>query len=301
MNQEQKKWMYLSVLAIVWGSSFILIKKGLIGLTPLQLGSLRTVISSIFIFIIGFKSLKTILSHQWKWVVLSGFLGTFLPSFLFAFAETEVDSGVVSILNALVPLNAILIGLAVFKIVSTKTQIFGVLLGFIGASMLIFNSMELNPDQNYLFAGFVILATLMYGFNVNIIKHYLQEVKPIAIATGNFAAIVIPALLVLILSDFFNVKTFENEAIYSSIGYIAILSLFGTVMAKIIFNNLIQISSPVFASSVTYLMPLVALLWGLLDGELFGLDQGFASLLILCGIYLANKKAKKTEANASVF
>ncbi|MDA9334624.1 EamA family transporter [Flavobacteriaceae bacterium] len=291
MNQEQKKWMYLSVLAIVWGSSFILIKKGLIGLTPLQLGSLRTVISSIFIFIIGFKSLKTILSHQWKWVVLSGFLGTFLPSFLFAFAETEVDSGVVSILNALVPLNAILIGLAVFKIVSTKTQIFGVLLGFIGASMLIFNSMELNPDQNYLFAGFVILATLMYGFNVNIIKHYLQEVKPIAIATGNFAAIVIPALLVLILSDFFNVKTFENEAIYSSIGYIAILSLFGTVMAKIIFNNLIQISSPVFASSVTYLMPLVALLWGLLDGELFGLDQGFASLLILCGIYLANKKA----------
>ena len=146
MNQEQKKWMYLSVLAIVWGSSFILIKKGLIGLTPLQLGSLRTVISSIFIFIIGFKSLKTILSHQWKWVVLSGFLGTFLPSFLFAFAETEVDSGVVSILNALVPLNAILIGLAVFKIVSTKTQIFGVLLGFIGASMLIFNSMELNPD-----------------------------------------------------------------------------------------------------------------------------------------------------------
>jgi len=291
MNQEQKKWMYLSVLAIVWGSSFILIKKGLIGLTPLQLGSLRTVISSIFIFIIGFKSLKTILSHQWKWVVLSGFLGTFLPSFLFAFAETEVDSGVVSILNALVPLNAILIGLAVFKIASTKTQIFGVLLGFIGASMLIFNSMELNPDQNYLFAGFVVLATLMYGFNVNIIKHYLQEVKPIAIATGNFAAIVIPALLVLIFSNFFNSKTFENEAIYSSIGYIAVLSLFGTVMAKIIFNNLIQISSPVFASSVTYLMPLVALLWGLLDGELFGLDQGFASLLILCGIYLANKKA----------
>ncbi len=291
MNQEQKKWMYLSVLAIVWGSSFILIKKGLIGLTPLQLGSLRTVISSIFIFIIGFKSLKTILSHQWKWVVLSGFLGTFLPSFLFAFAETEVDSGVVSILNALVPLNAILIGLAVFKIASTKTQIFGVLLGFIGASMLIFNSMEFNPDQNYLFAGFVVLATLMYGFNVNIIKHYLQEVKPIAIATGNFAAIVIPALLVLIFSNFFNSKTFENEAIYPSIGYIAVLSLFGTVMAKIIFNNLIQISSPVFASSVTYLMPLVALLWGLLDGELFGLDQGFASLLILCGIYLANKKA----------
>ena len=296
MNKEQKKWAYLFTLAIVWGSSFILIKKGLVGLTPLQLGSLRTVISSLFIFMIGYKSLKTILNPQWKWVILSGFIGTFLPAFLFAFAETEVDSGIVSILNALVPLNATLIGLAIFKIASTKTQIFGVILGFIGASMLIFNSMELNPDQNYLYAGFVVLATVMYGFNVNIIKHYLQEVKPIAIATGNFIAIVIPALIVLIFSGFFTAQTFEQQSIYSSIGFVAILAVFGTVMAKIIFNNLIQISSPVFASSVTYLMPLVALLWGLFDGELFGLDQGLASLLILGGIYLANKKAKKNRS-----
>ncbi|MDB2493803.1 EamA family transporter [Flavobacteriaceae bacterium] len=296
MNKEQKKWAYLFTLAIVWGSSFILIKKGLVGLTPLQLGSLRTVISSLFIFMIGYKSLKTILNPQWKWVILSGFIGTFLPAFLFAFAETEVDSGIVSILNALVPLNATLIGLAIFKIASTKTQIFGVILGFIGASMLIFNSMELNPDQNYLYAGFVVLATVMYGFNVNIIKHYLQEVKPIAIATGNFIAIVIPALIVLIFSEFFTAQTFEQQSIYSSIGFVAILAVFGTVMAKIIFNNLIQISSPVFASSVTYLMPLVALLWGLFDGELFGLDQGLASLLILGGIYLANKKAKKNRS-----
>tara|TARA_B110000967_G_scaffold148163_1_gene151741 strand:+ start:2553 stop:3428 length:876 start_codon:yes stop_codon:yes gene_type:complete len=291
MNTEQKKWFFLFILAITWGSSFILIKKGLQGLSPLQLGSLRTVISALFIFTIGFKSLKTIQSHQWKWIVITGFLGTFFPSFLFAFAETEVDSGVVSILNSLVPLNTILIGLAVFKITSTKTQVFGVILGFIGASMLIFNSMELHPDQNYLYAGFVVLATVMYASSVNIIKRYLQDVKPIAIATGNFVAIVIPAVLVLSFSNFFTTQTFENDAIYRSIGCVAILSLFGTVMAKIIFNTLIQISSPVFASSVTYLMPVVALLWGLLDGEVFGLNQGLASLLIVSGIYLANKKA----------
>lgn len=291
MNTEQKKWIFLFLLALTWGSSFILIKKGLLGLSPLQLGSLRTVISSLFIFIIGYKSLKTIQNHQWKWIVITGFLGTFFPSFLFAFAETEVDSGVVSILNSLVPLNTILIGLAVFKITSTKTQVFGVILGFIGASMLIFNSMELHPDQNYLYAGFVILATVMYASSVNIIKRYLQNVKPIAIATGNFVAIVIPAILVLSFSNFFTTLTFENESIYLSIGCVAILSLFGTVMAKIIFNTLIQISSPVFASSVAYLMPLVALLWGLLDGEVFGVNQGFSSFLILLGVYLVNKKA----------
>ena len=291
MNTEQKKWIFLFLLALTWGSSFILIKKGLLGLSPLQLGSLRTVISSLFIFIIGHKSLKTIQNHQWKWIVITGFLGTFFPSFLFAFAETEVDSGVVSILNSLVPLNTILIGLAVFKITSTKTQVFGVILGFIGASMLIFNSMELHPDQNYLYAGFVILATVMYASSVNVIKRYLQDVKPIAIATGNFVAIVIPAILVLSFSNFFTTLTFENESIYLSIGCVAILSLFGTVMAKIIFNTLIQISSPVFASSVAYLMPLVALLWGLLDGEVFGVNQGFSSFLILLGVYLVNKKA----------
>ena len=291
MNTEQKKWIFLFLLALTWGSSFILIKKGLLGLSPLQLGSLRTVISSLFIFIIGYKSLKTIQNYQWKWIVITGFLGTFFPSFLFAFAETEVDSGVVSILNSLVPLNTILIGLAVFKITSTKTQVFGVILGFIGASMLIFNSMELHPDQNYLYAGFVILATVMYASSVNIIKRYLQDVKPIAIATGNFVAIVIPAILVLSFSNFFTTLTFENESIYLSIGCVAILSLFGTVMAKIIFYTLIQISSPVFASSVAYLMPLVALLWGLLDGEVFGVNQGFSSFLILLGVYLVNKKA----------
>ena len=291
MNTEQKKWFYLFLLALTWGSSFILIKKGLLGLSPFQLGSLRTVMSSLFIFTIGFKSLKTIQSHQWKWIIITGFIGTFFPSFLFAFAETEVDSGIVSILNSLVPLNTVLIGLAVFKITSTKTQVFGVILGFVGASMLIFNSMELHPDQNYLYAGFVILATVMYASSVNIIKRYLQDVKPIAIATGNFVAIIIPAILVLSFSNFFTTETFQNDAIYMSIGSVAILSLFGTVMAKIIFNSLIQISSPVFASSVAYLMPLVALLWGLLDGEVFGINQGLASSLILLGVYLVNKKA----------
>jgi drug/metabolite transporter (DMT)-like permease len=131
----------------------------------------------------------------------------------------------------------------------------------------------------------------MYASSVNIIKYYLQDVKPIAIATGNFVAIVIPAVLVLSFSNFFTAETFQNDTIYMSIGCVAILSLFGTVMAKIIFNTLIQLSSPVFASSVAYLMPLVALLWGLLDGEVFGLNQVLASLLILLGVYLVNKKA----------
>ena len=289
MHPGNKKWIYLSILSLIWGSSFILIKKGLIGLTPLQLGALRIVISGIFIFIFGFHTLKNIKGKQWKWLIISGFIGTFFPAFLFAFAETEIDSAVASILNSLTPLNTILIGFSIFKIASSTRQIIGVIIGFIGTALLILKGADLNPDQNYLYAGFVVMATIMYGTNVNIIKKHLQEVKAITIAVGNFTAIMIPAIIVLFSTDFVDKASFQNEAFVKSVGYVIILSAFGTAMAKVLFNKLVQMSTPVFASSVTYSMPVVALIWGVLDGEGFSVIQGLATILILLGIYMANK------------
>lgn len=285
-----KKWLILIVLSIIWGSSFILIKKGLIGLSPLQLGSLRIVFSALFIFIFGFHTLKTIPKDKWKWLIISGFVGTFFPAFLFAFAETEIDSSIASILNSLVPLNTILLGFAVFNIASTKRQITGVVIGFVGTALLIGSGAQLNPDQNYLYAGLVLISAVLYGINVNIIKRYLQDVKAISIAFGNFAAIIIPALIVLVCTDFFSNETFQNPLVITSIGYIIILSAFGTALAKVLFNKLVQMATPVFASSVTYLMPVVAVFWGFLDGEGFSVWQALATLLILIGVYLANRR-----------
>lgn len=285
-----KKWLILIVLSIIWGSSFILIKKGLIGLSPLQLGSLRIVFSALFIFIFGFHTLKTIPKDKWKWLIISGFVGTFFPAFLFAFAETEIDSSIASILNSLVPLNTILLGFAVFNIASTKRQITGVVIGFVGTALLIGSGAQLNPDQNYLYAGLVLISAVLYGINVNIIKRYLQDVKAISIAFGNFAAIIIPALIVLVCTDFFSNETFQNPLVITSIGYIIILSAFGTALAKVLFNKLVQMATPVFASSVTYLMPVVAVFWGFLDGEGFSVWQTLATLLILIGVYLANRR-----------
>jgi|TARA_B110000967_G_scaffold209618_1_gene266644 drug/metabolite transporter (DMT)-like permease len=290
MTSNQQKWFYLIVLSLIWGSSFILIKKGLIGLSPVELGALRIIFTGFFLFVFGFKSIRTIEKKNWKWIIISGFLGSFFPSFLFAFAETEVDSGVVSILNSLVPLNTILFGLAVFKITSTKRQVFGVIIGFIGTALLIANGAKLNPNQNYLYAGFVILATVMYAMNVNIIKKYLQNEKPMAIAVGNFAVIIIPAIIVLLFTDFFSQTIYKTETIIPSILYIVLLSLFGTALAKVLFNKLVQIASPVFASSVTYLMTLVAVLWGSMDGEKISAMQFVGAIIILLGVYLANKK-----------
>ena len=290
MFQNNKKWIFLFLLAFIWGSSFILIKKGLIGFTPLQLGSLRIIITALLLFLVGFKSLKNLPKNTLKWIFISGFLGTFFPAFLFAYAETEIDSAIASILNSIVPINTIVFGFLAFKMHSSKRQILGVLTGFIGTFLLISNGASINPNQNYWYAFLVIIATVMYAFSINIIKRHLQNVSPIAIAVGNFAIIIIPAFIVLIFSGFFTSQVIQGPDFTMSLFYIFLLSLFGTAIAKVLFNNLVQISTPIFASSVTYMMPIIAVSWGVLDGESFGFWQGVATVIILLGVYLANSK-----------
>ena len=290
MKHDNKKWLYLFILSLIWGSSFILIKKSLIGLSPYQLGALRTIITGFFLFVIGFNTLRKINRTDWKWLTISGFLGSFFPAFLFAIAETEIDSAVVSILNCLTPLNTILFGVTVFKITNTRRQVLGVIVGFIGTAFLILEGADLNPDQSYLYAGFVLLATVCYAFNVNIIKRYLQHIKPLAIATGNYVIIFIPAVFVLCFSGFFSESTYSHPDFMASMVYITILSFFGTALAKVLFNKVVQMATPVFASSVTYLIAIVALGWGVLDGEEFSFLQGIASVIILIGVYLSQKK-----------
>ena len=288
-----KKWIYLVSLSLIWGSSFILIKKALIGLTPAQLGSLRIIFSSIIIFAFAWNTLKIISKKEWKWIIISAFLGSFFPAFLFAFAETEIDSSIASVLHSLVPLNTVIIGAIVFKIASSKKQIIGVIVGFIGTYLLIDRGMHLNPDQNYLYAGLVILCSFLYGFNVNIIKKYLNDVPAVTIAAGHFSVIFIPAIIIFLLSDFKSDQIYDPDTI-KSIGYVLILSAFGTALAKVLFNKLVQMSTAVFASSVTYSLLIVSLFWGILDGELFSFNQLMATILIVLGVLLSSRKPRQS-------
>ena len=285
------KWFYLIALSLIWGSSFILIKKALVGLEASQLGSLRIIFSSIFIFLIAWRNIFSIKKIEWKWITISAFLGSFFPAFLFAFAEKEIDSSVASIINSIVPLNTLILGMIIFKIESTKRQIIGVLVGFFGTYLLISSGLKLNPDQNYNYAGLVILCSFLYALNVNIIKKYLQHLSALTITVGHFTAIILPAILVFLFSDF-EFSSLEKDEVKTSIFYVFILALFGTALAKIIFNKLIKISSPVFASSVTYSMLIVSIFWGIVDGEKFSINQLIATLIIVFGVILTNKKAK---------
>ena len=285
------KWFYLIALSLIWGSSFILIKKALVGLEASQLGSLRIIFSSIFIFLIAWRNIFTIKKIEWKWITISAFLGSFFPAFLFAFAEKEIDSSVASIINSIVPLNTLILGMIIFKIETTKRQIIGVLIGFFGTYLLISSGLKLNPDQNYNYAGLVILCSFLYALNVNIIKKYLQHLSALTITVGHFTAIIFPAILVFLFSGF-EFSSLEKSEVKTSIFFVFILALFGTALAKIIFNKLIKISSPVFASSVTYSMLIVSIFWGIVDGEKFSIYQLIATLIIVFGVILTNKKSK---------
>ena len=260
------------------------------GLEASQLGSLRIIFSSVIIFFVAWKKIFTIKKLEWKWITISAFLGSFFPAFLFAFAEKEIDSSVASIINSIVPLNTLILGMIIFKIQSTRRQIIGVLIGFFGTYLLITSGLKLNPDQNYNYAGLVILCSFLYALNVNIIKKYLQHLSALTITVGHFTAIIIPAIIVFLLSEF-KLESLNNDETKISIFYVFILALFGTALAKIIFNKLIKIASPVFASSVTYSMLIVSIFWGIIDGEKFSIYQFVATIIIVFGVILTNKKS----------
>ena len=288
MENNKLRWVYLITLSIIWGSSFILMKKALIGLSPMQVGALRILITAVFLLLIGFRRLLKINRRHWYYLTLNGFVGTFFPAFLFAYAIEKIDSSIASILNSLTPLNTLIFGALLFGFGFKKRQLIGVLIGLIGTSLLILKGAELNPNQDYFYASFILISSVGYALNVNILKKYLHDLDALSITVGNFFLLIVPTLIVLWFTDFF--QSFEvNDESLKGIGYLTILAVFGTGIAKIMFNRLIQISDPIFSSSVTYLIPIVAISWGIFDGERVTLMQFSSGFIILFGVYLVNR------------
>ena len=282
------KWIFLVLLALIWGSSFILIKKGLVGLNAYQLGSVRIICTAVFLLAIGFRTLPKIPGEKWKFIALTALFGTFLPAYLFALAETQIDSSISAVLNSLTPLNSLVLGVLVFSLPAKRNQIFGVAIGLVGSGLLILNGAVNHPEQRYSYAGFVLIATVCYALNVNLIKKYLSDLSPLTISTGNFTVMLLPALIILGCTDFLAVL--PQAKVQHSILFVMVLAVVGTGLANIMFYKLIQISSPVFATSVTYLIPIVACFWGLLDNEFLTPVQMVGAFIILVGVYLSAKK-----------
>lgn len=261
-----------------------------------QLGAYRIIFTSVFLLLIAGKELLKINSTKIKYVIIAGLLGNFFPIFLFALAQTEISSSISSTLNSFTPLNTLIIGSLLFGLTFSRKQIIGLLIGIVGCLILVYAGASGNPSKNYWFALLVIVATWCYAANINMVKKYLSDVSPLAITVGNFAFLLFPALGILLYNglDFQTATQISDGlAITNTIHplfYVAILGIIGTGLANIYFYKLIQMSSPIFASNVTYLIPIVATIWSMIFNEGVSLLQVLGTVIILFGVYITNRK-----------
>ncbi|MFY0687895.1 MAG: DMT family transporter [Cyclobacteriaceae bacterium] len=279
-------WILLISLALVWGSSFILIKKGLVVLSAGEVGALRVFSAGAFVFFPALYQLKHVSVSQLKYILIVGLFGSLIPSFLFAIAQTRVSSSITGVLNALTPFNTVLIGLLFFKIRSKSIIYFGMGLGLVGTAILILTGSDGQLQLNA-YGLFIILATVLYGVNVNVIKYKLAGVNSMTI-TSLSLAMVGPAAGIYLFGFTPLVSHMSDEGGPLAIAYICVLGVVGTAIALIIFNKLVQLTDPVFTASVTYLIPIVAISWGLLDGERLSFYHLIGMVTILGGVYITN-------------
>ena len=283
-------WILLILLTLIWGSSFILIKRGLDVFDAGEVGALRMFAASLVLTPLAIKHLKSFTLRQYFYLFFVGFVGSFLPSFLFAKAETGLSSAMAGVLNALTPMFVIIVGSIFFSQRIGGRTIAGLLIGFAGTAILMFAGTDGEMAKLNLFGLYIVVATIFYGTNVNIIKYRLHGIKAIPLTSMAFALILPFSASYLFLASDFVYKVETVPGAWLSVLYVSILGVVGTALAMVLFNKLIQFVSPVFASSVTYLIPIVAVAWGLIDGEVLLMQHYIGMLVILVGVYITNRK-----------
>ena len=296
LNKRYWQWILLIFLAFIWGTSFILMKKGLVSFTNLQVGAMRIFFSFIFFIPLIFLNLRKVNRHNIRSLLIVGIVGNGIPAVLFATAQTEINSSLAGILNSLTPLFTLLIGIIIYRNKVKWLSIAGLILGMTGATGLILsvNNLEVG-DTNKWYGMFAVIATVCYGINVNEIKFSLKDLDGVAIASLGFLFIGPVAGIFLLFSDY--TMAIGSVLMPESLLAVAGLAFFSSFIAMIVMNILIKFTTTLFAASVTYIIPIFAVFWGMVDGEKFLLVHAFWALVIFAGVYLVNRK--KTSYNYS--
>jgi drug/metabolite transporter (DMT)-like permease len=295
MDSKKLSWIILLVLSIIWGSSYFLIKTALfasdgsIRLEPDQLGALRIMISGLILIpLMPWKRIQSLKKHYLN-LFMAGLIGTGIPSFLFAFAQQDISSSLAGMLNATVPVWTVLLGITIYRTKFTKPQIIGLLVATIGL-VIVSNKTGFNNGTFSIIALCLLLTgTFCYALNLNFIKFTLKDVDSLNITTISTACLAPIGFGYLYFNDF-HLNLVNNPNIMDGVWPVIILSVFGTALALILLNKLIKISSPIFASTVTYIIPMVAIFIGWLDNELITLLQLSGMAFLLAGVYLINRK-----------
>ena len=293
MNPEKEKWILLVLLSVIWGSSFILIKKSLEHFNPYEVGALRVLIAGIILLPFALMNMRKFPKKHLKWLILAAVTGNFIPMFLFPIAETEVSSSIAGIINSMMPIFVIIVGALLWKFQTTKRQLIGVVISFSGACILAFSGGE-GGEFKLIPILLLLLATLCYAVSTTTVKSKLSDIPAKILSAFVFSfVLIIPSMVALVFAGFFN-NLQVNTSLWEGLGFVSLLSVFGTGLAMVLNYRLLSVSTPLFASTVTLLMPVVAIIWGVLDGEKLTMMQGFGAVVILAGlIFLRQMPAAK--------
>ncbi len=288
LNTKARQWSILIFLGLVWGSSFILMKRGLEVYSGVELAELRIIIALVCLLPFALIKITSIPKGKILPLLSVGIFGNVLPAFLFAIAQTKLSSSFVGLLNSSVPLFTLILGVLFFSVTFKKSSTLGVIVGLMGTLVLIFSGGIPEAEGDFLYAFLPIVASVSYAISANTIKRFLQDTAPMTITSIAFL-LSAPPIFFYALYNGILLKPFQGEAEMMGFVYVFVLSFFGTVVALLAFNLLIKQTSAVFASMVTYLIPIVALTWGLLDGEPFHILYLVGIGITFFGIYLVNK------------
>jgi drug/metabolite transporter (DMT)-like permease len=292
MNKTLGDWLIFIAIALIWGSSFILMKIGLDNhLSAYNIAAIRIASAGIVLLPIAMNAVKKI-PWQQRWLVfLSGTLGSLIPAFLFCIAEESIDSALAGTINSLTPIFVIITGALFFNTKTASNKITGIIIAFTGCVLLLFSKGEMQ-NKELTYAGFVVIATILYGFNVNMVSKNLLHISSLHITAVALSFNGILSFIILIFTGFFNLP-FGNSHILKGTAAAICLGVMGTAVATVLFYMLVKRASGVFASMVTYAIPFVAIGWGVNYGEAVRWKQAAGLMIILLGVYLANKSSDK--------
>jgi drug/metabolite transporter (DMT)-like permease len=289
LEKRSWQWILLVFLAFIWGASFILMKKGLQSFTSMQVGAMRIFFSFIFFLPLIYRNIKKINRSNVRSLLVVGFIGNTIPAFLFAAAQTRIDSSLAGILNSLTPLFTLLIGVIIYANRVRWQSIFGLALGLAGATGLIMSSgISMTGNENNWYGLLAVTATICYGVSVNEIKFGLKDLDGVSIASLGFL-FPGPVVGIYLLTSDYSIAAASPDVMFNLLAVTA-LAFFSSFIAIIVMNILIKFTTTLFAASVTYIIPLFAVFWGLIDGERFLVVQGFWAVIILLGVYLVHRK-----------
>ncbi|MEO1254911.1 MAG: DMT family transporter [Bacteroidota bacterium] len=290
-------WVLLLMLAFIWGSSFILIKKGLLGLAPEEVGSLRIVAAWLFMLPFAIKRIPEVEKSKLVYLVSAGFLGSLIPAFLFAIAQTQLESAITGVLNGLVPIFTILIAWVILGQKQTRKVYVGVVIGFVGTTILITAGKGGLVSGINVYALLVVLATICYASNLNLIKQKLNDLHAVTVTSVSLLFVgPIAAVYLFGFTNFWSKLISGNETSLATF-YICLLGVLGTAIALIIFNKILQMKDALFASSVTYIIPIFAVMWGVIDGEELFLLHYVGMIAVGLGVYTANTGRHKNAGS----